>query len=308
MQTKNTTVIAVICAALGNIIWGFGFLFTKISLDVAPDPSVMLGHRFTLSTLFMMVPILLGKQKISFKGKKRVPILLLMLLQISYYLFESYGILYTNSTISGLVLAVAPVVTIGTGALFLKEYPSKWQTLFCIMPVVGVILITISGKELGVVTPIGVLFLILTMLSSALYKTVNRKASEEFSPYERTFMVLAISAIVFTLSGMSAVKWDMAAYVAPLIEPRYILSVLSLSLLSSILANILVNYALGKMSLFKVSSFGALSTLCSAVAGIVFLKEPFSISLVVGGILILVGVNLIARSQAKKRIKERSSL
>ena len=308
MQTKNTTVIAVICAALGNIIWGFGFLFTKISLDVAPDPNVMLGHRFTLSTLFMMVPILLGKQKISFKGKKRAPILLLMLLQISYYLFESYGILYTNSTISGLVLAVAPVVTIGTGALFLKEYPSKWQTLFCIMPVVGVILITISGKELGVVTPIGVLFLILTMLSSALYKTVNRKASEEFSPYERTFMVLAISAIVFNLSGMSAVKWDMAAYVAPLIEPRYILSVLSLSLLSSILANILVNYALGKMSLFKVSSFGALSTLCSAVAGIVFLKEPFSISLVVGGILILVGVNLIARSQAKKRIKERSSL
>ena len=304
MHTKNTTVIAVLCAALGNIIWGFGFLFTKICLDVAPDPNVMLGHRFTLSILFMMVPILLGKQKISFKGKKWGPISLLLLLQISYYLFESYGILYTNSTISGLVLAVVPVVTIGTGALFLKEYPSKRQILFCIMPVAGVILITVSGKELGVVTPIGVLFLILTMLSSALYKTVNRKASEEFTPYERTFMVLAISAIVFNLSGMSAVNWDMATYVAPLIQPRYLLSVLCLSLLSSILANILVNYALGKMSLFKVSSFGALSTLCSAVAGIVFLKEPFSISLAAGGILILVGVNLITRSQVKKRMKE----
>jgi drug/metabolite transporter (DMT)-like permease len=304
MQTKNTTVTAVLCAALGNIIWGFGFLFTKISLDVAPDPNVMLGHRFALSTLVMAVPILLGKQKISFKGKKWGPISLLLLLQISYYLFESYGILYTNSTISGLVLAVVPVVTIATGALFLKEYPSKWQILFCIMPVVGVILITVSGKELGVVTPIGVAFLLLTMLSSALYKTVNRKASAEFTPYERTFLVLAISAIVFNLSGMSAVKWDMAVYVAPLIQPRYVLSVLCLSLLSSILANLLVNYALGKMSLFKVSSFGALSTLCSAVAGVVFLKEPFSISLAVGGILILVGVNLITRSQAKKRTNE----
>lgn len=307
MQAKTSTVTAVLCAALGNIIWGFGFLFTKISLDVAPDPNVMLGHRFTLSALFMVIPILLGKQKISFKGKKWGPISLLPLLQISYYLFESYGILYTNSTISGLVLAVVPVVTIGTGALFLKEYPSKWQILFCIMPVVGVMLITISGKELGVVTSIGVLFLLLTMLSSALYKTVNRKASREFTPYERTFPVLAISAIVFNLSGMNAVKWDMAAYVAPLIQPRYVLSVLCLSLLSSILANLLVNYALGKMSLFKVSSFGALSTLCSAVAGIVFLKEPFSISLVVGGILILVGVNLITVSQAKRRTNESSS-
>lgn len=300
MQTKNTTATAVLCAALGNIIWGFGFLFTKISLDVAPDPNVMLGHRFTLSALFMLVPILLGKQKISFKGKKWGPISLLLLLQIVYYLFESYGILYTNSTISGLVLAVVPVVTIGTGALFLKEYPSKRQMLFCIMPVVGVILITVSGKELGVVTRIGVLFLALTMLSSALYKTVNRKASEDFTPYERTFMVLAVSAIAFNLSGMGAVKWNMAAYVAPLLQPRYVLSVLCLSLLSSILANLLVNYALGKMSLFKVASFGALTTLCSAVAGIVFLKEPFSISLVIGGILVLVGVNLVTRSRAKK--------
>ena len=300
MQTKNTTATAVLCAALGNIIWGFGFLFTKISLDVAPDPNVMLGHRFTLSALFMLVPILLGKQKISFKGKKWGPISLLLLLQIVYYLFESYGIFYTNSTISGLVLAVVPVVTIGTGALFLKEYPSKRQMLFCIMPVVGVILITVSGKELGVVTPIGVLFLALTMLSCALYKTVNRKASEDFTPYERTFMVLAVSAIAFNLSGMGAVKWNMAAYVAPLLQPRYVLSVLCLSLLSSILANLLVNYALGKMSLFKVASFGALTTLCSAVAGIVFLKEPFSISLVIGGILVLVGVNLVTRSQAKK--------
>ena len=301
MQTKSTAVKAIICATLGNIIWGLGFLFTKIGLDVAPDPNVMLAHRFTLSTLFMLVPIILGKQKISFKGKKWGPISLLLLLQICYYLFESYGILYTNSTISGLVLAVVPVVTIATGALFLKEYPSIRQILFCIIPVFGVILITVSGKELGVVTPIGVLFLLLTMLSSALYKTVNRKASAEFSPYERTFLVLAVSAIVFNISGLSAVKWDMAAYVAPLIQPRYVLSVLCLSFLSSILANLLVNYALGKMSLFKVSSFGALSTLCSAVAGILFLKEPVSISLVVGGILILVGVHLIIRSQAKKQ-------
>lgn len=305
MKIKNTALTAVICAALGNIIWGFGFLFTKISLDVAPDPNIMLAHRFALSTLFMLVPIILGKKKISFKGKKWGPISLLMLLQICYYFFESYGIFYTNSTISGLVLAVVPVVTIATGALFLKEYPSKWQILFCIMPVVGVILITISGKELGVVTPIGVLFLILTMISSALYKTVNRKASAEFTPYERTFLVLAVSAIVFNISGLSAVKWDMAAYVAPLVQPRYVLSVLCLSFLSSILANLLVNYALGKMSLFKVASFGALSTLCSAVAGIVFLKEPFSISLVIGGILILVGVNLITRSQAKKQALEK---
>ncbi len=297
---KSNAVIAVVCAALGNIIWGFGFLFTKIGLNLAPDPNVILAHRFTLATLFMSVPIILGKKRISFKGKNPGPIFLLLLLQIAYYFFESYAILYTNSTISGLVLAVVPVLTIATGALFLKEYPTKRQILFCIIPVGGVILITVSGKELGVVTFVGVLFLLMTMLSSAFYKTVNRKAANDFSPYERTFLVLAISAIVFNLSGMSAVKWDMRAYVAPLADLRYLFSVLCLSFLSSILANLFVNYALGKMSLFKVAAFGSLSTLVSAVAGIVFLKEPFSITLIVGGVLILVGVRLVTMPQVKK--------
>ena len=293
----STGTKAAFCAALGNIIWGFSFLFTKTGLQTAPDPNVMLAYRFMMSTLFMSVPLLLGKQKLSFKGKKWGNVAILLLMQLSYYLFETYGVLYTNSTIAGLVLAVVPVVTILTGALFLKEYPSKKQVLFCIMPVVGVILITISGKELGVVTPIGLVCLALTMLSSAFYKTVNRKMAEEFSPFERTYLVLAISAIGFGISGFSAVKFDVAAFVAPLADWKYVLSILSLSLLCSIAANLLVNYALGHMSLFKVSSFGALSTLCTAIAGILFLKEPFSWSLALGGVLILVGVNLITQSR-----------
>ena len=306
MLKKSSSAVAVLCAALGNIIWGFGFLFTKIGLDAAPDPNVMLAHRFALATLFMLIPLVLGKKRLSFKGKKWGAISLLLLFQICYYLFETYGILYTNSTISGLVLSVVPVVTIGTGALFLKENPTKRQALFCIMPVAGVIMITISGKELGVVTFIGALFLGLTMLSSAFYKTVNRKASLEFTAYERTLLVLAISALVFNISGMSAVKWDMKAYVAPMAEPKYLLSVLCLSLFSSILANILVNYSLSKMSLFKVAAFGSLSTLCSSVAGIVFLKEPVSITLVVGGVLILVGVRLITMPQATPKPNEQT--
>ena len=301
MKQKSNTAKAVLCAALGNIIWGFSFLFTKTGLQVAPDPNVMLAHRFILSTLFMSVPLLLGKQKLSFKGKKWGNVAVLLLMQLSYYLFETYGVLYTNSTIAGLVLAVVPVVTILTGALFLKEYPTKKQVLFCIMPVVGVILITISGKELGVVTPIGLVCLALTMLSSAIYKTVNRKMAVEFSAFERTYLVLAISAIAFGISGITTVKGDMAAFLAPLTDWKYLGSMLSLSLLCSIAANLLVNYALGQMSLFKVSSFGALSTLCTAVAGILFLQEPFSWSLGLGGALILVGVNLITRKKEEAK-------
>ena len=292
---KSNTTKAIICAALGNLIWGFSFLLTKVGLSAAPDPSVMLAHRFLISSLVMGIMILTGKNVLSFRNKNWKPIALLMLLQVSYYLLETYGVLYTNSTISGLVLAVVPVVTIGTGALFLKEYPTRRQALFCIMPVAGVIIMTLSGKELGVVTPIGIVFLLLTLLASAFFKTVNRKAAQEFSPFERTFLVLSISAVFFSLLGMQKIGWDVGAFVAPLRQWNYLVAVLSLSLLCSIGANLLVNYATAKMSVFKVASFGALSTLCSTVAGIVFLQEPVSLPLLLGAVLILVGIRQVSK-------------
>ena len=292
---RKETVKAVLYAALGNIIWGFSFLFTKTGLAVAPNPNVMLAHRFILSTLFMGIPLLLGKEKISFKGKNWKPVVLLLLMQSCYFLFETYGILYTNATIAGLVLAVVPVVTIATGALFLREYPTRRQALFCILPVAGVIIMTVSGKELGVVTPLGIIFLLLTMLVSAAFKTANRKAAQEFSSFERTFLVLVNSAVVFSLVGMGSVEWNVAAFAAPLLQGKYLFSVLCLSLLCSIVANLLVNYASGHMSVFKLSSFGSLSTLCSMVAGVLFLREPVSISLLLGAVLILVGIRQVTK-------------
>lgn len=297
---KSDRVKAVFCAALGNVIWGFSFLFTKTGLAVAPNPNVMLAHRFLLSSLLMLIPIFMGKQKITLKGKDWRPMVALPLLQMSYYVFETYGVLYTNSTMAGLVLAVVPVVTIATGALFLREYPTIKQALFCVVPVVGCILITLSGKELGVMNTLGLVCLLLTMLSSAFFKTVNRNMSGQFTAYERTFLVLTISGIAFGVVGMRTVDWDVKTFFAPILDVKYSLSVLSLSVLCSIVANLLVNYATGQLSLFKVSSFGALSTLCTALAGAFILKEPFSVSLVIGGVLILVGVFFITREKAKQ--------
>ena len=300
---KNKTALAVLCAALGNIIWGVSFPLITYGSTMVPQTYIMLGHRFTLSAVVMLGMMLFGKNKVSFKGKSWLPITLLMILQLTYYLFETYGILYTNSTISGLVLAVVPVVTIGTGALLLKEYPTKRQALFCIMPVAGVVLISVTGKSLEIQNLyLGGLFLLLTMLTSAFYKTVNRKASQEFSPFERTFLILSSSAVVFTIIGLKLSDWSVAAYVAPLANIKYLAVVLALGLLCSIAANLLVNYAMSQMSVFKVASFGALSTLCSAVLGIFVMGDKVNASIIIGGALILVGVRQVTKPP--KEVKE----
>lgn len=298
---KKQAALAIFCITLGNVFWGFSFLFTRVALGVeGVNPNILLSHRFILSTFLMLIPILMGRIKLSFKGKHLGPVAVLLFAQLAYFLTETYAVAATNATVSGLVLAVVPVVTIGTGILFLKEYPTKRQAFFCLMPVVGIILMTVSGKELGVVTPVGIAFLAAMLLLSALYKTVNRKASQEFSPYERTFMVLAISAVAFTFSGLGSVGWSVKDYVAPLAVPAYTLPMVSLSLLCSIAANLLSNYAVARMSVFKAASFGAVSTLCTTVGGILFLKEPANWQLLLGAALIIVGIWQVTRPDKKQ--------
>lgn len=300
---KKQAALAIICITLGNVFWGFSFLFTRVALKVeGVNPNILLSHRFILSTVLMLIPVLLGRIKISFKGKHLGPVVILLLAQLAYFLTETYAVEATNATVSGLVLAVVPVVTIGTGILFLKEYPTKRQAFFCLLPVTGIILMTVSGKELGVVTPVGIAFLAAMLLLSALYKTVNRKASQEFSPYERTFLVLAISAIAFTFSALGSVGWDLKAYAAPLANPSFTLPMVSLSLLCSIAANLLSNYAVARMSVFKAASFGAVSTLCTTVGGILFLNEPYNPVLLLGAALIIVGIWQITRPVPQKEI------
>ena len=296
MDNKKKTFLPALAAALGNIIWGLSFLFTKVGLALT-DPNVVLAHRFTVSTLLMLVTNRICGQKMSLKEKNWKPAILLMILQQAYYVLETYGVLYTNATIAGLVLATVPVVAIATGALFLKEYPTLRQGLFCLLSVIGVILMTAAGSDLGVIRPIGMILLAATCLSSAGYKTANRKASRDFTSVERTFLVLASSALFFNITAIGSVKGDMGAYIAPFREDGYLLAILGLSVFCSIAANILVNYAAANMSVFKVSSFGALSTLTSTVTGVLILKEPMNLVLLIGAVLILAGIREVTKNK-----------
>ncbi len=286
--------IPIAAAGLGHAIWGTGYLFSRVALQIA-GTDILLSMRFSLAVLLMTVLILFGKAKVSFLGKNPKPLILLAVTELACFFFESYGILYTNATFAGVVSAVSPVVAIWLAILFLREYPSKRQALFCLLPVAGVIIMTVSGNSLGIVRPIGVVCMLCTCVISAAYKTANRKAAAEFTPFERTYVVLLACAIAFTLSALLKVKGDLSVYFAPLSERPFRVSLIVLSVFSSVAANMLINYAAGQISVTRLTSMGSLTTLCSMFAGVIFLKEPTSAGLFLGAALVLVGIRQVIR-------------
>lgn len=291
-QLHNHTTRSVLAATLGHVFWGFSYLFTRVGQNYAL-PTQLLAHRFTVAFLLLNIDLLLGKGSLHFRGKKLRPLFLLCLCELSCFFFESYGLYYTNATISGIFMAASPIAAIVLSVVFLKEYPTRAQAIFCLFPIVGVIIISLSGNSLGAVSVLGIFLLLLYCFSSGAYKTVNRSASDDFTPFERTYALLGCCSVTFTLVTLVQLKGNFAAFVEPFTHPQFTLSILALGVFCSIAANILVNYGSGDISVTKMATLGAVTTVCSTFAGIVFLHEPFNLSILLGAALILVGVWLV---------------
>lgn len=280
---------AVAAASIGNVIWGFSYLFIRQALKWT-TPEILLAIRFVIAFFLLNIPLLLGKQKLRLKGKKVGWLIALGIMEPTYFFLESYGVYYTNATFSGVVLAVVPVLALAVAAVFLQERPPKKQILFSFLPVAGVILMTVSGSAMGVVRPLGAILMLGACFASAAYRTINRRAAEEFSTYERTYALFCTGFITFTIAALISVKGDLRQCLEPLKQPGFVGCVLVLSVLCSVAANLLVNFAAAKMPVVKLSIFSSLGTVCSMFAGVIFLKEPISAMSLAGSLLILVGI------------------
>lgn len=305
---KGSMTLALCCGVTGNVIWGASYLFTRIAQQEAP-PMVQMSLRFLLAFLLLNLMMLFGWEKIRLRGKNLRPLIVLSCVEPIYFFFESYGIYYSNSTFAGVTLAIVPVIAIGMGVLILKEYPTRKQFLLCFVPIAGVILVTIAGSGLGAVQPIGVVLVFGACLFAAFYRVYNKDSSAEFTAFERSYFVIGMCMLVFTVAALCMERGDLTPFAAALHSKRFVLSTLVLSVFCSVAANILVNYSASILPMAIFSNLGSLITVCAMFLGIIFLDEPTNAMSLVGSAMVLVGLFLIARvsGENSRKPKKESS-
>lgn len=292
-QKRWTPDWAVLLSAAGFTIWGFSLLLTRVGQRYA-SPMVLLSIRFLLAFALLNVPLLLGWEKLRLRGKNPRPLVVLGVLEPLCFVFESYAIYFTNATITGVVSALSPIAAMALSAVILREYPTRRQALFSLLPVAGVILLTAAGQEVGALSWIGIPFLLGYSVCSGYFKVANRSAAD-FSPYERTYALLLSCAAFFTAAALVECRGDLTAYAVPLRQPGFWGVVVLLSVFCSIAANMLVNYGAGRISVTKMSAIGNINTVVSAFAGVVFLHEPFTLVMLLGAVLVLIGVQQVTK-------------
>ena len=203
---------------------------------------------------------------------------------------EQYGLRYTNSAFSGLMIAVIPIVTLIMAAAFLKDRPSRAQWLFSLLSIAGIALISVVENSGGQVQFIGVIFLIAAVISGSAYGVISRSISDEFSVYERTYFMQLMGGVFYTVLAFAEHRGDLGAIIAPLANADFVAAVLYLALGASVLGYSLFNYAVSNAPMANVISLCNLTTVISVAAGIVLLGEPFSPVSLIAMLAVLVGI------------------
>ncbi|MCQ2452511.1 MAG: DMT family transporter [Oscillospiraceae bacterium] len=302
MKQNNAAVAAVI---VGNSIFGFSFLFSKLALELT-EPSVLIAVRFTAAFVLMNLIILVGRLLknrkgqpllvFSLKGKPKKDILLLAIFQpIVYFIAENYGITYTSSAFSGIIIALIPLAGILFDVLFMGQRAQKVQVICAVISVAGVILTALGAQGMHSSLK-GLVFLLIAVAAGALFYVFSSKSAPYYSPLERTYVMFGCGTLVFVLFAF--VRCCMAGpaiLTGALSAPLFWLAILYLSCISSIVAFLLLNFGSSHVSVSQATLFANITTVLSIFAGVIFLKEAFTWLQALGAIFIISSVYLSQR-------------
>ncbi|WP_206458632.1 DMT family transporter [Anaerovorax sp. IOR16] len=304
----NKSVKGMVAAIAASTLFAFSFLFTK-QVTATVSAFSLLGWRFFLAFLSMSLCIAVGIFKVNFKGKNFKPLFLMAVFQpVIYFTAETFGISMTTASESGTIIACVPIATLLTSTLFLKKSPSKVQVTGILISFVGIVWIVMIKGASASFNLIGYLILFAAVLSAAMF-TVYSTRAEEFSSVEKTYIMSFFGAVAFISFAFieQAMNGSIVAFLTlPIHNIQFLQAILYLSVGCSVLAFILTNAAIETIGANRMTSFVALTTVITVIAGVVFLKEPFSLLQAFATVLVLVGV-FMANQVPKEPLPEENA-
>lgn len=292
MKNKST-LLGTLAALLANVIFGFSFLFTSMALDGGAHPIILISVRFTIAFAILSLLIIFKIVKVSFKGKRILPVLIMGISQpLLYFIFETYGIKMVSSAISGVVISLVPVCVLICYVLFFKGRPTLLQSVCCILSVLGVVLISVlsDGEEVKF-SIAGMVCLLLAVACSTVFNILSNKSSCEYSPIEKTYIMFSIGAVGFNALSFIMFGGEYFTFVLTSIKnTEFVIAAFYLAIISSIGAFLLYNYATSNIDMVRASSFSSIISVVSMLAGIFILKEKVSLAQTLCCVLIIVAV------------------
>lgn len=284
----NSKVKGYICGILAAVSYGTNPLGALNLYADGMNTNSVIFYRYALATTILAV--ILAVQRKSFAVTKREFIVLTVLGALmaasSLTLFASFN--FMDAGIASTILFVYPVMVAVIMAVFFKEKVTAITVISITMALSGISLLY-KGGDGATLSVIGVLLVVASSLTYAVYIVVVNKSSLRMSSIKLTFYVLLIGTFfIISYSFLGE-----GAQLQPLTTMHELTYALVLAVFPTIISLILMVVAVHNVGSTPTAVMGALEPITAVCIGVFVFNEEFTMRLACGCVLILVAVILI---------------
>jgi drug/metabolite transporter (DMT)-like permease len=217
-----------------------------------------------------------------------------------YFICETYGLKETGSpTISAMIIATIPIISVGAGILFFKEKINVINVGGIIMSLVGIVLVAMSRGNLGENFIWGIILLLIAVISEVGHASFTKSLSGTYSSQIIVMYQFLIGSVflfpLFLWKGLD--NFDAELYLSvDFWHPLLCLAVLCSSLAFTLWVGTIKNLGVAKSSIFS-----ALIPVVAALIAWLIGRETLNTRQWIGIAISAVGVILSQYTKTNKK-------
>lgn len=294
MNNYNNKLWGIFYVVLSSIGFGIMPVLVKLAYKGGANPMNTLALRFTFAALLLLAYIKF--KRISLKVNKQQMKIIFFMGACGYsmtavLIFFAYN--FIDVGIAGMILHSYPLMVMILSVILFKE-KFKFKKLTCIlMTFIGIA--TMVDFESGAnISWLGITLVLLSALAYAIYCLgASCKEIKGMNSYVVTFYIACISAVMAVVIGLATNSFNDS------ISLEGILVILLIGLVSTVVA--LMAFLKGVKIIGATNSavFSALEPIVSLVLGVIVLREPISIKIVIGSTLVISSMIILAKDTVK---------
>lgn len=278
----------IVCGILAAVCYGTNPFGALPLYEEGVNTASVLFYRFSMAVLMLAVMLIAERKSFSVrKGELKTLASLGALFAVSsitYY--QSFR--FMDAGIASTILFVYPVMVAVIMATFFKESVTLSTVSAIILALLGIGLLY-RGGEGATLSTMGIILVMLSSLSYAVYIVIVNQSSIRMSSLKLTFYVLLMC--MMCLLAYSFTSPDLHLQLPP--SPRAWFYACWLGLVPTILSLVLMTIAVHEVGATPTAIMGALEPLTAVAIGVLLFGESLTPRLMTGIVFILLAVMVI---------------
>jgi drug/metabolite transporter (DMT)-like permease len=291
------TLVVPLKALFAVLVWGASFIAVKIGL-IYVSPVTLVSARFSVGVIILGMAVVVRHQFTLPRPKDWLYFTLLGFLGITFHQWlQSTGLVTTQATTTGWIVATIPVFIALLGWLVLKEKINCVQVIGIILAAFGVLLVVSHGNFITLVsgkffTP-GDLLILISAPNWAVFTILSRRGLKTYPAALMMFYVMVFGWLFSTTLFVVGRGWNSIHYIG---SDGWI-ALGFLGIFCSGLAYIFWYDALKVLPVTQVGAFLYIEPVVTVIVSYFFLGEKITIAGIIGGAIILFGIWLVNKNR-----------